>query len=335
MGKLAVFKGWWTSATSQDGILMMRSLQLKGKGPLANVLRRLNNGKAFINPTLSLETLRKIFEIKPLQGYFHEFPGMRVAERDLINKKITFQDFVEQIEAIYAHNGPGDPGFSHKGAKPFWANVPDMIMNEIRVRVEKGELPRESLELFKGTIFEQKDGSYRYPDPVSLSGFLHMVEDRFDGYRDSRKIRDEVRFFPPIVAEVDMMFNTNYQGTRAALIYDRDVLLPRLIKAGTVAANQRNQMTRFINDRINRLEVINNSFKSLVVNSAELLKAIQNKAPIEKIIVRVGSSAKGETREFTSAELGDGFSSEASAFRKFIDSSIREPIMEQDIRQNR
>ncbi len=326
-GKLGAYKSWWVSKEG-DGRAMIEALQLKGASPLSSLLRELNNGKPFINPSLSLETVNEVFKVAFFAvGYFHEFPGMRVVEKEFQAQQISKADFREQIEAIYAHNGPGDPAFNHEGAQPFWAGVPAGIRNQIEAAIKVGKLPPEAAEFFTGTIFEQADGSLRYPDPVSGPAARHMIEDRFDGYRDSRKIRNEVFFMPPIQAEIDMMFGTNYRGTRAALVYDRDVLLPRLHQQGKISAAERSDLQSMASQRLQRLEAIQQNYARLVENGTSL--AGTNPESITFIVQRNPGGAP-ERVTFTANEIGAGNSEAAVRFRQFVDEYVRRPIMELD-----
>ena len=61
IGKLQKYKQWLYGENAES-FSLLSSLQLKGEGPLANLLRDINGGRPFINPNLSINVLRQIFK---------------------------------------------------------------------------------------------------------------------------------------------------------------------------------------------------------------------------------------------------------------------------------
>ena len=330
-GKLATYKKWLTES-SEDTTALLSALQLKGKSPLTEILFELNEGKPFINPDLPLETVRQIFASNPaLVGYFHEFPGMRAAEKQLQNGELSYRDFREVILSIYGHNGPGDPGYTYRGAQTFWAGVPNFIKGGLAKSIEGKTLPAEAGDFFKGTSFLQPDGSIRYHEPKTALAFEHMLFDRFDGFRDSRKIREEIAFMKPLSAEVNMLLGSR-NGNLAALNYNKDVLLPKMVRDGRISNGDYLRLTKATEGLITRLEVIGEKFQAQIENAAELERKFAAQEPIESITFRIANTDGTVTRRtFTCAEVGEWGSQSAQSFRDFVDQNIRRPAMIADV----
>jgi hypothetical protein len=317
---------------SEDGAALLDALQFKSASPLSRLLQDLSKGKPFLNPSFTHDELRLIFsKIPVLFAYFHEFQGMRVAENRLLALEINLEEFREIILGFYGHNGPGDPHFEIAGERPFWSHLPKLILSRIEALVSEETLPASAHLLFKATQFEQEDGSLKYHDPQTALGIEHALYDRFDGYRDSTKIREELSFMPPIQAEVESLIGPNY-NTKIAILYTKRVLLPRMRTAGQITGSEHARLIRVCDKLIERVDYIFAQICSRIENAADLRKALKDARPLDAITLRLAVDLPGTviTRTFTREELGSWDSDAASSFRRFIDTHIRTGVAELD-----
>lgn len=329
MGKISYYKDWY-KVPSEDGSALFNALQLKGESPLAKLLSELSASKPYLNPTLTHDQLRSIFNAVPaLVAYFHEFQGMRFAEKRLLEGHIDIEEFREIVLGFYGHNGPGDPRFEIAGEKPFWASLPSMITSRLESLVTAGTLEEVSRTLFEGTQFVQADGALKYHDPKTALGAEHSFYDRFDGYRDSTKIREELSFLPPIAAEVESLLGPNY-NTRLAMIYNETILLPRMLESNLITRSEHSRLTRVCQILRERVEFIHGQIVRRIENSAQLLNSLHKKEPLESITIQFKAASTIESRTFKREDLGDWSSEAAIAFRAFVDLHIRKAVSELD-----
>lgn len=327
MGKLSFYQQWFI-APSDHSTRLLNSLQLLGHSPLTVLLRNLGRERPFLNPTFSHRQIREIMQnCRGLITYLHEFPGMIVAEDELLSRRLTHADFEETIRGFYAHNGPGDTLFSSDASCPFWAKAPYMILSKIQQSIDDGFLTREDASIFTGTIYDQGRGVFKYPDPVSALGYEHSVYDRFDGYQDSRKIREEISYMPPLAAEVDTLLGLNW-NTHTALSYDLNVLLPRLLASGVVSEGEFVRLRKVTDHFIQRLEFIHSEFQKRIINASEALAALQANPSIgpSRLEIRYIDGTLMRTQTFIKEEIGPWTSRGSAEMRRFIDTHLRLPV---------
>lgn len=331
MGKLEVYKKWLKDPC-EDSSALLDSLQLKSESPLSTLFREITGNKPFLNPDFSHEEIYLIFKAVPtIVTYFHEFPGMRVAERQLLEGKITSNDFREIILSFYGHNGPGDPSFEVESEKPFWATIPQSFLSRINDLISTEKLPQKVAQLFAGTVFIQDDGVFRYYDPQCSLGYEHMIFDRFDGYRNSIKIREEIRFLPSIEAEVETLLGPNY-NTHLALDYDEKVVLPRMLQKGLIDESEFLRLRRATRKLKERVEFIHDEICKFLPDYSELRAQLKTGQRINSIDVQYfdPSTSSTITRRFKEEDIGNWDSPSASLFRNFIDIHVRYPVMQRD-----
>lgn len=339
MGKITCYKKWLTEH-SEDSAKLLTSLRLQDDGPLTKILSELTGGKPFINPDFSNEEIYEIFKAIPiLVAYFHEFQGMRVAEAELLKGSITPSSFREIIMGFYGHNGPGDPSFEVEGESPFWSGIPKIGRFCLNKLVSESKLPQKALTFFEGTSFIQADGQFKYHDPQTALGYEHMILDRFDGYRNSIKIRNEIPFLSPIEAEIETFFGPNY-NTRLALIYDETILLPRMLAKGSVNQSEFERLTKATRELKTRVEFIHAELVKRIPKAEELSSQLKRRTTISQIEIHIPQDitlhvpTDAETTlsyTFSKEDIGAWFSESALAFREFMDNNVRYPIIKLDL----
>lgn len=212
MGKLKVYQELFLLPSAKSDFLF-RFLQ--GRGPkkswqaMTELFQKYDRKPLpFLNPKLSIITLRKIFNDHPiLLGYFHEFPGMIDAviayETNVLNKN----EFKNQILVNLGHSGP---------SAGYWKYLESILLP--KHLAHENEILQD---IFEGTQYHPEkngDGHPHYFSPTSFESFVATFFDRMSqatrgGYF---KIDYEVNG-DPVKSLKTLLLEDNNIGTRAQL----------------------------------------------------------------------------------------------------------------------
>lgn len=168
LGKLQEYKTLLTIKSAKSDLLInvisgkwshLRSSQL---------IKEILAGKSLLNPSLSADEVRALFTaVPPLQGFFHELPGIADGILALEHGIISESLFKESLKANLFHNGPRS-GFWLILAQEI---VPGMVKNK--------NLEGSFSALFEDTPFAlDSNKALTYPNSLSFEGKLHNIYDR-------------------------------------------------------------------------------------------------------------------------------------------------------------
>jgi hypothetical protein len=265
--------------------------ETKSAGALKRVLAEAGFGDRTIltaNSGLTNAQLREVFKnVKVLQGFLHELPGMTDTCLAFEFGIITEKQFKAEILGNLSHNGPQEG---------FWKLITEVF---VPGALSKSELPGAK-EFFEGTIFEGVDGKVKYSGPRSAEGVVHTIGDRLSqGTRGGvvKLYHEIVSFTPPVTAVADLLINNQKLTMKQFELLKKNI--SELKNEGLISDTQATELLRINDIAITRFESNRQAVNRKIGNLAALESAFANKTEITEITL------DGRTFKKDSADLSE------------------------------